>query len=239
MTKEQTTSKVISHKDLFAQRGRIRRVLFGIFIAGGLLGTAVEGEAVTVFNNSAAYSSAVGSELFLIDFNGSPNAVVDGSTISTQATFGSPEASDPTKVLWSSNAMTDAGSTVALNGVGPVGIDFVSPVFAFSLVFSSASENETVELYDTASTLIGSVLAPNASGFFGVLSNTAIDTVIIRNGLFSPGNRDRFFIDDLRANTASVPEPLTGLLLVTGLLTITLWWRVTDVWRAKTPARSL
>ena len=49
---------------------------------------------VSVYSNSSSYTAAVGSELFRIDFNGSPNMTVDGSTISTYAAFGSPEVSN-------------------------------------------------------------------------------------------------------------------------------------------------
>lgn len=196
-------------------------------VAGCLWAIAVEAGAVAIFADAPSYSAAVGSELFLIDFNPSPpgGGVVDGNTLSPYATFGSPEAADPTKVVWSSDAITDAGSTVALNSVGPISIDFGTPVFAFSLDFSSAAMAHTVELYDVGGILIGSALAPNASGFFGVRSDIAIDTAIVRNGLFSPGNRDRYFIDDLRAH--AVPEPSTWLLVGAGLIAVTTWRRRT------------
>ena len=178
---------------------------------------------VTVFDNPAGYSAAVGGELFIIDFDSSPNGPVDGSTVSPHAIFGSPEAGTPTNVLWNSNALTDAGSTIALNNVGPLSIDFTDPsIFNFSLDFSSASSQETVELYDSADTLLASVLAPNPNGFFGLTSDTAIDRVIIRNGVLpAMGNNDRFFIDNLRAN-AVVPIPAAVWLFVSGLAGLTL-----------------
>ena len=99
--------------------------------------------------------------------------------------------------------LTDAGSTVASNQVGPISIDFADPsIFAFSLGFSSAGEPEAVELYDSSNLLFASLPSPNASGFFGVISHvSAIDHVIIRNGVFASGANDRFFIDNLSANT--------------------------------------
>ena len=106
--------------------------------------------------------------------------------------------------------------------VGPLSIDFTDPLtFAFSLDFSSAGEQETVKLYDSSNTLITSVLAPNASGFFGLVSDTAIDSVIIRNGIFpASGNRDRFFIDNLRVNAVPVPAAIwlfgSGIVALAG-----------------------
>ena len=77
-----------------------------IFIATILLvsGTSAYSNSVSVFDNSAAYSATTLGQLFLIDFNSSPNIVVDGSTISGHAIFGSPEASSPSNVVWSSDA---------------------------------------------------------------------------------------------------------------------------------------
>ena len=125
----------------------------------------------------------------------------------------------PANVQWSSNALTDAGSTIASNFVGPLSIDFTDPsIFNFSLIFTSASEQETLELYDNTSTLFASVLSPNASGFFGLTSDVAIDYVIIRNGIFpTTGGNDRFFIDNLSAN-AVVPVPAAVWLFGSGIL---------------------
>lgn len=173
---------------------------------------------VNVYDNAFNYNAAVGSELFRIDFNDSPDKIVDGSTISPHAIFGSPEASDPATVLWSSNALTDAGSTVASNFVGPLSIDFTDPsIFNFSLTFSSAGVQETIELYDDTDTLLASVSSPNVNGFFGLTSDVAIDYVIIRNGIFPDVGNDRFFIDNLSADTV-VPVPAAVWLFGSGLI---------------------
>ena len=173
---------------------------------------------VNVYDNAFNYNAAVGSELFRIDFNDSPDTIVDGGTISPHAIFGSPEASDPATVLWSSNALTDAGSTVASNLVGPLSIDFTdSSIFNFSLTFSSAGVQETIELYDDADALLASVSSPNVNGFFGLTSDVAIDYVIIRNGIFPDVGNDRFFIDNLSAD-AVVPVPAAVWLFSAGLV---------------------
>jgi len=161
--------------------------------------------AVTVFSNEVDYDAATGAQIFLINFNGNPpgGTLADGASFSSAVTFGSPEASDPTKVWWNSDAITDAGSTTAPNYVGPMDGVFTDPVYAFALMFSSAGNAETIYLYDESNNLLGTVTAPNPSGFFGVLSDTPIKKFVIDNGLFPSGWPDRFFIDDFRAN-----EPL-------------------------------
>lgn len=158
--------------------------------------------AVTVFSTEADYNAATGAQIFLIDFNPSPDPpeYVGGDTFSSAVTFRSPEASDPTEVLWSSNAITDAGSTTASNSVGPMDGVFTDAVYAFALVFLSAQYAETVSLYDESDNLLGTVTAPNPSGFFGVLSDTPIKRFVIDNGEFPNEDPDRFFIDDFRAN---------------------------------------
>lgn len=197
---------------------------FAILFFG--LGSSAYSASATVYGTESDYLAAVDSQLFLIDFNGSSGAYVDGSTISSHATFGSPEASNPNLVLWNSNALSDAGSTTEPNNVGPLSIEFTDPssVFAFSLDFLSSGAQETVELYDSSNVLFESVLAPNASGFFGVISSVAIDHVIIRNGLFynstyPNGANDRFFIDNLTADSVSaVPVPAAVWLFGSGLM---------------------
>lgn len=167
--------------------------------------------AVTVYSNQAAYDAATAAQFFFIDFNGSTGSLVSGNSFSPDVTFGSPEATDPTQVLWSSDAITDAGSTTAPNFVGPIDGRFTSPVRAFALLFSSAAEAEQVSLFDELDVLIDAVLAPNPSGFFGVVSDTPIKSFLLDNGLFPSGDPDRFFVDDFRAN--EVPEPLSAAML--------------------------
>jgi hypothetical protein len=163
---------------------------------------------VTVFSTEAAYDAATGPELFFLDFDGSPGggALVAGNSFSPAVSFGSPEAADPTQVLWNSDAITDAGPTV-----GPMSGLFTNPVFAFAFDFSSASSAETISLYDVGDTLLDAVVAPNPSGFFGVVSDEAVKRFVITNGLFPTGGRDRFFVDSFRANGV-VPVPSAVLL---------------------------
>jgi hypothetical protein len=169
--------------------------------------TATTEAAVVVFDNEADYNAATGSQIFLIDFDGNPpgGTLALGSSFSAAVTFGSPEASDPTQVWWNSDAICDAGSLIAPNGVGPVDGVFTDPVYAFALLFSSSGAAEEVSLYDESDVLIATVTAPNPSGFFGVLSDTPIKSFEIDNGEFwkEPEEEfwpDRFFIDDFRAN---------------------------------------
>lgn len=160
--------------------------------------------AVTVFGTEADYDAATGPQIFLIDFDGSTGStLVDGDSFSSDVTFGSPEASDPNKVRWSSDAITDAGSTIAGNNVGPMDGVFTEPVYAFALEFLSAGYAESVSVYDVNGVLLGTVTAPNASGFFGLLSTTPIKKFLIDNG-DAPAGPDRFFVDDFRANESPI-----------------------------------
>jgi hypothetical protein len=161
---------------------------------------------VTVYSDEAAYDAAAGPSDFCLTFNGSPGAFVSGASFSADVIFGSPEASDPTLVNWSSDALSDAGSTTAPNGVGPLSGVFTGTAMAFKLNFLSAANAPSVDLYDAAGVLIAPVVAPSGSGFFGVVSDTAVKRFIIRPGTFEDGTRDRFFIDDFCA-TAIVEAP--------------------------------
>jgi hypothetical protein len=175
----------------------MKRAISALSLA--LLAGAATAQDAEVFGDASSFEAACAHVLFSIDFDGSPGTVVDGDSFHPGVTFSSPEAPDPSQVVWSSDAITDAGSTTAANFVGPMAGEFASPVRGFSLTFLSASEQQTVELYDEDGDLIDSVVAPNASGFFGVLSHTPIKSFVIVNGLFDNGNPDRFFIDDFAA----------------------------------------
>lgn len=169
-----------------------------------LLAAPAFGQAATVYGNETDYDAAAGSSVFTIDFNGSSGSAVAGNSFSAEVTFSSPEASDPTQVLWSSDAITDAGSTISSNGVGPVAGAFAGTATAFKLTFSSASVGESIQLFDESDNLIATVGAPNAAGFFGVVSTTAIKRFVIYPGRTSPfsADRDRFFVDDFSATTS-------------------------------------
>jgi hypothetical protein len=192
-----------------------RRILLSIAALAFIMSGQVQA-AVVVFDNQADYDAAVGPQIFLINFNGSTGASVSGASFSSVVTFGSPEAADPTLVWWNSDAISDDGSTTAPNGVGPMDGVFTDPVYAFALVFSSASENETVYMYDESAAMIAAVLAPNASGFFGVVSDTPIKSFFIDNGEFEEpeGYMDRFFIDDFRANEPPIQAEKELTLIV-------------------------
>jgi hypothetical protein len=187
-----------------------RRTAAGALLASLLLVAASPALAqdATAYGNEADYDAAAGAADFTIDFNGSTGALVAGSSFSAAVSFGSPEATDATQVNWSSDAISDAGSTTSVNGVGPMDGTFTGTAMAFKFTFSSNANAPTVDLYAEDATLIASLTAPNAPGFFGVVSTKAVKRFVITPAAFTDGtgNLDRFFIDDFSA-TAEVAAP--------------------------------
>lgn len=164
--------------------------------------------AETVYSDETSYEAAVGApDDFCLDFNGSTGALVDGGSFSTDVSFGSPEASDPTLVNWNSDAISDAGSTTDAFGVGPLSGTFAGTAQAFHFTLSSASNAPSIELYDSGDVLFATVAAPGGTGFCGIVSDTPVKRFVIRNGLFGDLTRDRFFIDDFCATAELVAPP--------------------------------
>ena len=164
--------------------------------------------ATTTYTDETSFLNDVGSEIFAINFDGLPIGQSSG-VFAGAVDFGSPEASNPANVLFNSNAMSDAGSTSAANGVGPVDGEFLTAetVYAFSLSFASSGQPQTIDLFDLGGTPLDSVTTP-AGGFFGLISDAGIGSFAILNGEFAPGSRDRFFVDDFKAYAVSeVPLP--------------------------------
>jgi hypothetical protein len=187
-----------------------RRSRIGALVAPALLLAASPALAqdATHFGTEADYEAAAGPSDGCLDFNGSPGLHVFGGTFSGDVTFGSPEALDPTAVNWSSDAISDAGSTSSVNDVGPLAGTFTGTAMAFKFVFLSNSIPATVELYAEDTSLIASIPSPTATGFFGVVSTVPVKHFLILPGEFDPllGTRDRFFIDDF-CFTAFGEEP--------------------------------
>lgn len=178
---------------------RIRRSLLAA-AALALAAAPALAQDPAVYGNQADYDAAAGASDFCLDFNGSTGALVDGGSFSGDVTFTSPEASDPSQVNWNSDAISDAGSTTDPVGVGPVDGTFTGTAMAFRFMLSSAASAPTIELYAADSSLIATVNAPSASGFFGVISSVPVKRFVVVNGLFEgTTNRDRFFIDDFCA----------------------------------------
>ncbi len=192
---------------------KLRRCTLAGALLAPLLITASTafGQDATAYGNAADYDAAAGTGDYCLDFTGSTGTFVAGSSFSADVAFGSPEAADPTLVNWSSEAISDAGSVTAPNGVGTMDGTFAGTVAAFKFTFLSNATPATVDLYAEDATLIASLAAPNAPGFFGVVSMTPVKRFVITPGVFDDGtgNRDRFFIDDfcVTAVIAGPPEP--------------------------------
>jgi hypothetical protein len=187
------------------------RSLAGALFAPILLLAAAPalGQDVTVYGTEAEYDAAAGAADFCLDFNGSTGAFVDGGSFSADVVFGSPEAAIPPEVNWSSDAISDAGSMLSPNGVGNMDVTFTGTAMAFKFTFLSNGVAATVDLYAADATLIASVTAPNAPGFFGVITTVPVKRALVTPGFFDPalGTRDRFFIDDFCATAVVSNEP--------------------------------
>jgi hypothetical protein len=186
------------------------RLRLGAPLAAALLLAASPALAqdATHYGTEADYDAAAGASDACLDFNGSTGAFVSGSSFSADVTFDSPEGADPTAVNWSSDALSDGGSTSSPNGVGPLAGTFTATATAFKFQFLSNSVPATVELYAADASLIASIASPTATGFFGVVSTVPVKRFVIVPGEFDPllGTRDRFFIDDF-CFTAGGEEP--------------------------------
>ncbi len=180
--------------------------------------------AVLVYTTEADYLAAVGATRTYIDFAGSPGAVVNGGSFSPAVAFGScTDSAAPstcgTTVLHNSNAITDLGGSAAPNGVASLAWRFnEADVFAFAFHYVSG-EVDAVALVDAGSLGTQLIDTRAASGFIGLVSDTAFYGGIGINAVFPGGsNNDRYFIDDFRINAAgatTVPEP--GVLGLAGL----------------------
>lgn len=161
---------------------------------------------VVSFTNLAAYQAVAPPQLFLLDFNGNVGAT-DGKGFHPLIDFDSPEATNPDLVRNIASILTDTGSTLTTNSVGPVGGRLGIPVtgiaFDLSLVEGTA---QTVRLFDEAGSLVGQATTPGGNTFFGVVSTIPFKSFVVQNGRFPDGVRnDRYYIDNFRAN--AVPEP--------------------------------
>jgi hypothetical protein len=161
---------------------------------------------VMVFFDEAEYTDAAGEAFVFLDFDPGPTepAFVDGGSFSPEILFSSPEAFDPSKVLYlggdGDGIITDAGSTTAANGVGPIAGTFTTPVAAFGFeLLSIEGTPSTLHLFDSEDGWIDSIPGPPGSGFFGVVSGKAIASWELENGILVTGNPDRYILDNFRS----------------------------------------
>jgi hypothetical protein len=138
---------------------------------------------------------------------------VSGASFDPAVAFTSPESATPALVLWSSDAITDTGSTIAPNAVGPVGAVLTAPAAALSFRYASGSLGEVI-LYGTDGAAFATLAPAAQTGFFGIFSTTPIKAVTAYGILFDlAGNRDRIFLDDFQiagVDTVELACPCAG-----------------------------
>jgi hypothetical protein len=197
-----------------------RRFLAALFVSATAAAPAQA--TVTVYLDEATYLAAVGATRTYVDFAGSPGAVVSGGSFTPDVTFGSctdsaAPATCGTQVLHNSNAITDLGGSGARNGVASLAWRFnLADVYAFGLHYISG-QIDAINLVAAGDLSIAPVDTHSATGFIGLVSDTAFYGGIAVNAVFAGGiGNDRYFIDDFRINEAArVPEP--GSLVLVGL----------------------
>jgi hypothetical protein len=186
--------------------------------------------AITLYTDEAAYLAAVGATLRYVDFNPSPEppAIVSGNSFGSQLVFGT--CTEPgnidtcvSKVLHSSNAITDIGGSLALNGVAALGASFLF-ADAYGVAFNYVSGDiRAVNYFNLAAELLETVDTSSANGFIGLVSSSpfAFPTYLIAVKAVIPGtaNNDRYFFTDFRIN-APIPEPATYGLMALGLASV-------------------
>ena len=198
-------------------------------VATGLLGAAAaQAASVTVYTDEGSYLAAVGATRTYVDFAGSPGVAVSGGSFTPDVTFGScTDSANPgscgTQVLHNSNGITDLGGSAAPNGVASLAWRFdLADVQAFGFHYVSGAI-DALQLVDFG---LGLTLADTsaASGFIGLVSDTAFYGAIAVNAVFPGGGNDRYFLDDFRINAAAatVPEPATLGLAGLALLALGL-----------------
>jgi hypothetical protein len=171
---------------------------------------------ITTHFNDIDYSAAAGAEVFIIDFDGLGTGVNAGN-FAGQIDFGTIGATDPDNVLFGSNALIDAGSTISSNNVGVLEGSLVNSAFAMSMDILSGSI-DGIRLFNGAS-LLANVTFANTSGFIGIVSDMAFDKFELLPKVIASVGNDRVQIDNFRVNAAvSVPEPALLALFGAGLL---------------------
>ena len=208
-------------------KARIHLLVLGI----ALLWTVNPSQAMPIFTNEAAFLTAVGAGSTLINFDTDPanNPIPNNTPINTQYQSigvefnpfngGNPIASNHF-ALSAPNALQTVPDSQGGGGFEAI---FTAPVRGIGLQVGDVQDhrfgNTVFQVFDANNTSLGTFDLFDELGdgsfrflFFGVTSNTPISRLQI-----SIGALDYVTFDDLRFQSAAVPEPST-FLLTTGLL---------------------
>lgn len=115
----------------------------------------------------------------------------------------------------------DSAAGGGVTSPGPEQFTFPSPVTAFGADFAGATNADRLTVTVSGVTFQLDQYLANGTGFFGVVSNTAFDKILLNTENASSGAVDEAFgMDNLSFGTAPVPEPASLTLWSLGALGI-------------------
>ncbi|MEM9285174.1 MAG: hypothetical protein AAGA39_04760 [Pseudomonadota bacterium] len=181
------------------------------------LWSSANASTVTSFTSEADYIDAAGGTSFSLNFDGL-SGMQDGN-FAGLIDFNSPAAATFDNVNFVSGQLTDAGSEISFNNVGPIQGVFANEVSAFAFeIFDGAAGAHTLSVFDSSFNVLATISTP-VNGFVGVVSDMPIGAFVLSGASFGPLAPDRVFIDNFEAQVV-VPIPPAIALFAGGLALI-------------------
>lgn len=219
----------------------ILRSLMTLAVFACLVPSWAQAQVVVTYTNLASWSAAAGSST-LEDFSGATvgtSTANYGPTAFTGFTLSSISNGDEVGIA---NGAIGGGSTPPVpfngqnffgwgNGDGNDGptttLTFTQPVFAFGFDWfnTDTTDRYQITLNPSGQNFVSPPFDFNSQGFFGIVSDTPIDSVTISTLEFG-GFVDTEGFDNVRVALAAVPEPTTWAMI--GMVTLgtgAMTWR--------------